>query len=72
MACKKALSPQGKYVSIDDGDLKLNSKRLSIKKNLLIPDILSRYMTDVINWMKSLRHIDMLKRDTKKVELQLL
>lgn len=27
-ACKKAISPQGKYVSIDNGDLKLDSQRL--------------------------------------------
>lgn len=32
-ACKNALSPKGKYVSIDSGDLKLDSKRLNkIKK----------------------------------------
>ncbi len=29
IACKKALSSNGKYVSIDDGDLKLNSQRLN-------------------------------------------
>lgn len=28
-ACKKALSPNGKYVSIDNGDLKLSSQRLN-------------------------------------------
>jgi NADPH:quinone reductase-like Zn-dependent oxidoreductase len=28
-ACKKALSPKGRYVSIDDGDLKLDSHRLN-------------------------------------------
>jgi NADPH:quinone reductase-like Zn-dependent oxidoreductase len=28
-ACKNALSPTGKYVSIDNGDLKLNSQRLN-------------------------------------------
>lgn len=28
-ACKKVLSPGGKYVSIDDGDLKLSSQRLN-------------------------------------------
>jgi NADPH:quinone reductase-like Zn-dependent oxidoreductase len=28
-ACKKALSPAGRYVSIDDGDLKLDSHRLN-------------------------------------------
>jgi len=28
-ACKKALSPNGKYVSIDNGDLKLDSQRLN-------------------------------------------
>ncbi len=28
-ACKKALAPNGKYVSIDDGDLKLSSQRLN-------------------------------------------
>jgi NADPH:quinone reductase-like Zn-dependent oxidoreductase len=27
-SCKKALTPNGKYVSIDDGDLKNDSKRL--------------------------------------------
>jgi NADPH:quinone reductase-like Zn-dependent oxidoreductase len=29
IACKNALSPQGKYVSIDNGDLKLDSQRLT-------------------------------------------
>jgi NADPH:quinone reductase-like Zn-dependent oxidoreductase len=28
-ACKKALAPQGKYVSIDDGPLRLDSRRLA-------------------------------------------
>jgi NADPH:quinone reductase-like Zn-dependent oxidoreductase len=32
--CKKALSPSGKYVSIDDGNLLLDSKRLALIKEL--------------------------------------
>jgi NADPH:quinone reductase-like Zn-dependent oxidoreductase len=34
-ACKKALAPGGKYVSIDDGSLKLDSKRLTLIKTLV-------------------------------------
>jgi NADPH:quinone reductase-like Zn-dependent oxidoreductase len=34
-ACKKALSPRGKYVSIDDGDLQLSSERLMRLKELI-------------------------------------
>ena len=34
-ACKKALSPGGKYVSIDDGSLLLDSKRLDLIKELV-------------------------------------
>jgi NADPH:quinone reductase-like Zn-dependent oxidoreductase len=34
-ACKKALAPEGKYVSIDDGSLKLDSKRLALIKELV-------------------------------------
>ena len=34
-ACKKALAPRGKYVSIDDGSLKLDSKRLALIKELV-------------------------------------
>jgi NADPH:quinone reductase-like Zn-dependent oxidoreductase len=34
-ACKKALSPNGKYVSIDDGALLLDSKRLFLIKELV-------------------------------------
>jgi len=34
-ACKKALSPGGKYVSIDDGSLLLDSERLSFIKELI-------------------------------------
>lgn len=34
-ACKKALSPGGKYVSIDDGNLLLDSKRLAFIKELV-------------------------------------
>ena len=34
-ACKKALSPKGKYVSIDDGSLKLESERLVLLKKLI-------------------------------------
>jgi NADPH:quinone reductase-like Zn-dependent oxidoreductase len=34
-ACKKALAPGGKYVSIDDGRLKLDSKRLALIKELV-------------------------------------
>ena len=34
-ACKKALAPGGKYVSIDDGSLKLNSQRLASIKELV-------------------------------------
>jgi NADPH:quinone reductase-like Zn-dependent oxidoreductase len=34
-ACKKALIPGGKYVSIDDGNLLLDSKRLALIKKLV-------------------------------------
>jgi len=34
-ACKKALVPKGKYVSIDDGKLLLDSKRLALIKELV-------------------------------------
>ena len=34
-ACKKALIPKGKYVSIDDGKLILDSNRLALIKNLV-------------------------------------
>jgi NADPH:quinone reductase-like Zn-dependent oxidoreductase len=34
-ACKKALAPRGKYVSIDDGKLMLDSKRLALIKELV-------------------------------------
>jgi NADPH:quinone reductase-like Zn-dependent oxidoreductase len=34
-ACKKSLAPGGKYVSIDDGSLKLDSKRLALIKELV-------------------------------------
>ena len=34
-ACKKALAPGGKYVSIDDGNLLLDSKRLAFIKELI-------------------------------------
>jgi NADPH:quinone reductase-like Zn-dependent oxidoreductase len=34
-ACKKALAPGGKYVSIDDGNLLLDSKRLTLIKELV-------------------------------------
>jgi len=34
-ACKKALAPGGKYVSIDDGNLLLDSKRLNFIKELI-------------------------------------
>jgi NADPH:quinone reductase-like Zn-dependent oxidoreductase len=34
-ACKKALSPTGKYVSIDDGNLLLDSNRLAFIKELI-------------------------------------
>lgn len=34
-ACKKALTNQGKYVSIDDGDLKLSSERLTRIKTMV-------------------------------------
>lgn len=34
IACKKALAPGGKYVSIDDGNLLLNSTRLGLIKKL--------------------------------------
>ena len=33
--CKKALSPKGKYVSIDNGDLILNSQRLNRIKEFI-------------------------------------
>jgi NADPH:quinone reductase-like Zn-dependent oxidoreductase len=35
VACKKALAPKGKYVSIDDGNLMLDSKRLASIKELV-------------------------------------
>ncbi len=35
VACKKALAPEGKYVSIDDGKLMLDSKRLASIKELV-------------------------------------
>jgi len=35
VACKKALAPKGKYVSIDDGKLMLDSKRLASVKELV-------------------------------------
>jgi NADPH:quinone reductase-like Zn-dependent oxidoreductase len=35
VACKKALAPKGKYVSIDDGKLMLDSKRLALIKELV-------------------------------------
>jgi NADPH:quinone reductase-like Zn-dependent oxidoreductase len=34
-ACKKALTPGGKYVSIDDGSLKLDSQRLALIKEMV-------------------------------------
>jgi NADPH:quinone reductase-like Zn-dependent oxidoreductase len=34
-ACKKALNPKGKYVSIDDGNLLLDSKRLDVIKEFI-------------------------------------
>ena len=34
-ACKKALAPGGRYVSIDDGDLQLSSKRLEQLRGLI-------------------------------------
>jgi len=34
-ACKKAIAPGGKYASIDDGSLKLDSKRLNLIKELV-------------------------------------
>ena len=34
-ACRKALSPAGRYVSIDDGALKLDSGRLMVLKDLI-------------------------------------
>jgi len=35
VACRKALAPKGKYVSIDDGKLMLDSKRLALIKELV-------------------------------------
>ena len=35
VACKKALAPKGRYVSIDDGSLMLDSKRLASIKELV-------------------------------------
>jgi NADPH:quinone reductase-like Zn-dependent oxidoreductase len=35
VACKKALAPNGKYASIDDGNLMLDSKRLTLIKTLV-------------------------------------
>jgi NADPH:quinone reductase-like Zn-dependent oxidoreductase len=34
-ACKRALAPGGKYISIDDGSLKLDSGRLALIKELV-------------------------------------
>jgi hypothetical protein len=34
-ACMRALAPGGRYVSIDDGDLELSSKRLEQFKGLI-------------------------------------
>jgi NADPH:quinone reductase-like Zn-dependent oxidoreductase len=46
-ACKKALTPGGKYVSIDDGKLLLDSKRLALIKEMVeaghIKPIIDRY-----------------------------
>ena len=44
-ACKKALSSKGKYVSIDDGDLKLESQRLNKIKEF----VESGYMKPVLD-----------------------
>jgi NADPH:quinone reductase-like Zn-dependent oxidoreductase len=47
VACKKALAPGGKYVSIDDGRLMLDSKRLDLIRELVeaghIKPIIDRY-----------------------------
>jgi NADPH:quinone reductase-like Zn-dependent oxidoreductase len=40
-ACRKALAPGGRYVSIDDGDLKLDSSRLEQLTTLLNSGVLS-------------------------------
>jgi NADPH:quinone reductase-like Zn-dependent oxidoreductase len=46
-ACKKALAPGGKYVSIDDGKLLLDSKRLALIKEMVeaghIQPVIDRY-----------------------------
>lgn len=46
-ACKKALAPGGKYVSIDDGKLLLDSKRLALIKEMVeaghIKPVIDRY-----------------------------
>lgn len=35
VACKKVLAPNGKYISIDDGNLMLDSKCLALIKELV-------------------------------------
>lgn len=51
--CKKALSPNGKYISIDDGSLKLQSERLVRLKEL----IESGYVKPVIDRIYSLDQV---------------
>jgi len=43
-ACRKALAPGGKYVSIDDGDLELNSTRLERLTALIESGVLSPFV----------------------------
>jgi NADPH:quinone reductase-like Zn-dependent oxidoreductase len=43
-ACKKALAPGGKYVSIDDGSLLLDSKRLAFIKELAEAGYLKQFI----------------------------
>jgi NADPH:quinone reductase-like Zn-dependent oxidoreductase len=52
-ACRKALTPGGRYVSIDDGDLQLNSRRLErltelIESSVLAPVLDRTYPLDEI------------------------
>jgi NADPH:quinone reductase-like Zn-dependent oxidoreductase len=53
IACKNAVAEGGKYISIDDGDLKLNSVRLdkireAVEKEMIKPVIDSTYPMDKI------------------------
>lgn len=53
VACKKALAPGGKYVSIDDGNLVLDSKRLALIRTL----VEARHIKPVIDRIYPLEQI---------------